>query len=347
MHQDNVQYLNNQKFLSREELLIDTFRNTFGIMSIEEGKHIVSLCGSNNHKGVLHPKSELSQFVIDDFIRPEQYIGIDQDENIVTRNKKVTPAIKYIPGQIDDVLKKHKWISPQVVFFDSNHMGKTKDKVIEPFSRLLKTLAKYEHPVLVAYNWVGVTHKQKVLPEDALAMLTKNEIFQEAMHLAKWKICTEYYHYKNGSNWLYCFWFMKEANKNHPEDIQLRHIKATHNRTFGGWIRPFSTSVKGIISSINESAIMNQKVLLNSIDRLANIMMSAHSELVSLRNALNANAPTVKQKDPKRVEAGRKAQATIRAKKNGNAPKKKEKDPKWVEAGRKAYQTRLRNQGLL
>lgn len=350
MHLHNDQYLNNQKLLSREELLIDTYRQTFNEMSVEKGKHLVSLCGSNSHKGLLHPHSEVSQFIADDFIFPEQYVGVDQDHDIIANNKKVTPAIKYVSGQIDDVLKQHKWITPQVVFFDSNHMGKTKDKVIEPFSRTLKILARYDHPIFVAYNWVGVTHKQKLLPEEALLILSKSDTFQEALTLAEWKICTEYYHYKNGSSWLYCFWFIKKARKNHPETIQLRHIKATHNRTFGGWIRPFSSSVQNIVTSINErKAMLDQKALYSSINRLVNTIESAYSEILNLQKSLDVDvsstSPQKHEKDPKRVTAGYKARATTLAKQGDTHKKKKEKDPKWVTAGHKAYQTRLKNQG--
>lgn len=371
-------YVSHEKLYARQELLIDTFRLSFNKMSIDEDKHIVTLCGSNNIDGkTLHPFSEYAHFLSNEFISsPEQYIGVDNDTQIIQANRKVLPSANYICDDIENVIEELN-INPEVIFFDTNRMGKTKKFVVDPLSHILSLVAqRFDHRVMVVFNWMGRGYKQSVSPEDALLSFMNNNHFQKAMNVASWEIGTEYYSYKNGSVGMYAFWFLKLNTNERRSDLPLIRHTETQNggMTFGGSILPFKKKVQNAISFINHSSNINTRsimdlpliatdIVLAAINQAIEDNKNTHQKLLALqrmfsrtngktksvkktakpsRSNHSKTVKTKKEKDPKMVKAGKKAAETRRLKKLGLYIEKP-KDPKWVEAGKKAAETRRRN----
>lgn len=350
--------LSRDKYLARQEAVVDVYRLTTSRNSIHNNRLVVTLCGRNNLDGRLHKFSEISQFLEESLITsPKQYLGIDKDLNSIKSNISMFPNVRYLNMNIQDVFSDTILGSkiPELVFFDTNKMGINKKEVIKPLIQTLNNLLQFNNSsILVPFNFCVFANKGNFRsPEEVLQMLWDNDLFKQTMTNASWFISPKYYRYFNGTIGMAVIWFLK-----HPDNTQKKPLinipktmKGSPDRTFNdGIICEFKEpSSKSIIKSINNQSrridMKNSSTqLLNDINELLNQAEKKFAQLISFSTV--STAPT--SKNSKSVTAGEKSARTKKINKklleNGASHSQKIKDPKWVAAGKKSARRRKQNQ---
>ena len=93
-----------EKFSARFLVLIQMYKDTFGVESIPEDGQIWTLCGSQFRQGK-EIFGELAHLLSENMIQQCQYFGIDRELSIIERNKKIWPGANWIHGDFLEMME--------------------------------------------------------------------------------------------------------------------------------------------------------------------------------------------------------------------------------------------------
>jgi hypothetical protein len=93
----------------------DIYRHIRGISVIPENQYYQTLC----HLQDLSPGSEIVQLTSINFLKPWQFIGVDNDENLIEQNRMYHPQAIWLPGDWVNVIRQQKNFNPAMVYLDT------------------------------------------------------------------------------------------------------------------------------------------------------------------------------------------------------------------------------------
>lgn len=111
---------NPRKIRSREETVLLYYRSLFGKKRIPRDNQYWTLCGAHSKDGQ-KIDGELGQLIKTGFLRPNQFFGVDRDENIIENNKKFHPSANWIHGDFLWAMKEYaanENFNPAVINYD-------------------------------------------------------------------------------------------------------------------------------------------------------------------------------------------------------------------------------------
>lgn len=111
-----------------------------------------TLCADHTEKGKLAPYSELDHLVKENFIKVDQFHGIDYEEAIIDNNREVIPEAHWFHGDMRAVLAEqhHKgYLNPSIVNVDLVWGPK---RSLEYLRRILCLLRGYDTIVLCNFG---------------------------------------------------------------------------------------------------------------------------------------------------------------------------------------------------
>lgn len=102
------------KFCARKSNM-DIFYYVRGLSKIPKNKFYQTLCHLQDDS----PGSEINQYISSDFLMPPQFVGVDNDEELIKINRKYHPQSLFIPGDWIDVINNQKNFDPAMVYLDT------------------------------------------------------------------------------------------------------------------------------------------------------------------------------------------------------------------------------------
>jgi hypothetical protein len=117
---DNCEWDSINKVQSRIITIIDLYRHVFKREKIPEEKQYWSMCGAHfNKDGPI--KGELGHITEVGLISPIQFNGVDRESDIIEKNRKLLPNIKWYHGDFLDVMEaaeKKGDFDPAIINYD-------------------------------------------------------------------------------------------------------------------------------------------------------------------------------------------------------------------------------------
>jgi len=225
------------KQIARELTIVDSYKKVFG-QKIPKDKQYWTMCGAHFDKDELPLSGEFGQVVNKNLIDSSQFYGVDQEESIINKNRKLFPDTKWMHGDFVDTMLSHSLsgnFNPAIINYDG---------VLQPVygSRYLKKIMKlldwnFDKEVLLVANFVL---KNPYRNDDKLSF-SVNDTIKE---LAKiyffpdhWSIIPEAYVYSGHStksnSQMGVVMFIKQKH-------DINNIQITPNRRLGkgdkhGW----------------------------------------------------------------------------------------------------------------
>jgi len=108
----------------RRQCIIEPYREYYNRQSIPQDKQYWTLCGAHTIKGLPMQGCELEQLTTDPhLIQAGQFVGVDNDLDIINSNKLALPEATWIHSDFADAIHNAKLFNPAIVHADTINMS--------------------------------------------------------------------------------------------------------------------------------------------------------------------------------------------------------------------------------
>jgi len=110
------------KKISREQTIINIYKEYFNSQSIPEDKQYWTLCGSHYNKFGSPIKGEYGHLIESGLIKSHQFYGVDREKEIIEKNLEVYPELNWLHGDLLDWMEKYSicgLFKPTIINIDS------------------------------------------------------------------------------------------------------------------------------------------------------------------------------------------------------------------------------------
>ncbi|MDD2730716.1 MAG: Helicase associated domain protein [Candidatus Portnoybacteria bacterium] len=191
-------YITPKKICSRQESIIDIYRNVFDRKKLPKTKQYWSMCAvCVGPDGNVMPKSELHQIIDAGLIQPQQFHGVDRDKSIYRANQRYEHATWYhddfyaaISAAADT-----PGFNPGIVNVDTTLEPR---RGVDLFCRVLERLRDV-HDVLFVGNFVTQDRWRSYTVDDVVERINQHPRFQEVAHTLRWNPDGAFYHYRGSA----------------------------------------------------------------------------------------------------------------------------------------------------
>jgi len=160
----------------------------YGIKSIPPHMQYWTLCGNHVEGSQPIAGSELLQMAKVGLLSQEQFVGVDDDEDIIAKNETVFTCSTWICGEFIQVLHTTADFNPAIIHLDTISMP---DKAIELLHGVISRVEYCGHSVMVTTNmitkrWMDATENNP--------KLVLEQLLQRGF-TSRWQICNMIYKY--------------------------------------------------------------------------------------------------------------------------------------------------------
>jgi hypothetical protein len=189
-----------KKLEARFQTIISTYRNHYKKNSIPKGTQYWSICGRCSYKiGQIEENCEPDQLIKAQFIKPEQFYGVEINPEIHEFNKNSDSKMYWFLGDFYEQMvefSNHNKFNPSIVNADMLLMPKCG---VEYLSKIMHFLTSIKTvPIMLVGNFIMKTRQHVASPIDIVRGLEKEPLFQDSMNSKKWQIHPMFYTY-NGT----------------------------------------------------------------------------------------------------------------------------------------------------
>ena len=187
------------KIVARRETIINQYRSIFGKNSVPFSRQYWTMCGQCTElDGQFQEGCELDQLLSEGFIQPNQFHGVDINENIIEANRKAFPGTNWYAGDFyQSLIEAHarKGFCPAVVNADFINMPM---RACGYLADIMALLSICPGEVLIIANMVLEYQRFEDRNKNAEFIIEKMNSqpqFQFSLHKANWMFDQKYYRY--------------------------------------------------------------------------------------------------------------------------------------------------------
>ena len=213
---------------ARLHSIIKPYQKFWHRSSIPIDRQYWTMCGARYNEETGKLKGELGHMLEHDLIHPNQFYGVDCEDEIIEKNKFYYPHINWIHGDFIDIMQKHikeNNFNPAIINYDGVMMSRLSSEYLKKLFILIdKHVPK--SLLLICSFVVSNPYNPRLRdnPQDPLRHL--NREYWIADH---WFPIPEMIPYKHStSNMLMMMWIKR--------DHDVDNIKVTSGRVFEDWI---------------------------------------------------------------------------------------------------------------
>jgi hypothetical protein len=138
------QQWNSSRKMSVRKAVLTHFQSVTGLDTMPEGNTVLALCGRQQDA----PGYQVNQYVDDGFIQSCQYVGVDNDPDIIAYNQEQHPHAVFECGDWRSLFPRLLSHKPRLIDLDTTSVGDN-DRAIECLSLALRLA---QPGTVVAYN---------------------------------------------------------------------------------------------------------------------------------------------------------------------------------------------------
>ena len=186
---------------SREETIIDAWRNKTGLERLPDDAQYWTICGKCSYEenvGELEPNCEPDQIIKSGLALPSQIHGIELEEKIYRCNVTVKNGINWHLGDFYETIVEYandNSFNPAIVNADMLLMP---DNAARYLAKIMRFLSHNDSEVMLVSNMVEEVRHLRSTVDDFIGSLEKEPNFQYAIDMANWEFVPNYYWY-NGT----------------------------------------------------------------------------------------------------------------------------------------------------
>ena len=188
-----------KKIASRQQTIINIYRNRYNLQSIPEDKQYWTICGRCSYEyGKLEEHCEPDQIISSGLVKPNQFHGIEISQEIYDWNAKANKDINWHLGDFYETMveySNHNYFNPAIINADMLLMPKNGAQYLSKILSFIDTKVK---DVMVVANYVAECRHLRSNMDDIVSNIEKEPSFQLAFNNGNWSIHDEYYWY-NGT----------------------------------------------------------------------------------------------------------------------------------------------------
>jgi len=154
-------YKCHKKKLSRQDTIIDAYRNIFNTHSIPLDRQYWTLCNYQaDNMGNITEASEIGQMVNSELIKINQFYGVDILPEVIKHNKKYITNANWFTGSLYDIIIDNlDYFNPSIINIDLNCMM---NKSIHIITRILELInALKTKNIMIVLNVMITNPRQK------------------------------------------------------------------------------------------------------------------------------------------------------------------------------------------
>lgn len=173
-----------EKTNARAITIVDTYKEIFN-RSLPENKQYWTMCGAHFDINSEPVHGELNQILNSNLIGKNQFYGVDRDETIISKNKRLYPLVNWFHGDFFETMElwiTKKKFNPAIINYDGVMQPKYGSKYIIKIFKLLDRT--FEDEVLLVGNFVLVnpycgSEKLTYTISEALKIIIETHLFPD------------------------------------------------------------------------------------------------------------------------------------------------------------------------
>lgn len=191
----------------RQESVIDWYRE-YKYHSLPKDKEYWTLANLQGDTE-LH---EYGQLVASKLLEPQQFHGVDTDDEIIKKNRNALPKAHWYKGDFLTVIQKalkNNGSNPGLIYYDS-----TEQLGVLQVERFLKVLESVylsgNKDCMAIYNFIATNpyHQDSISDEEITRRLCKSLMWERAIEKTKWKPIPKLVRYQSGRTGMASIYFI-------------------------------------------------------------------------------------------------------------------------------------------